>query len=158
MAKRQVRDSAYYLSRLEKERPTVFADYQAGKHPSVAEACRVAGLKKPRTNIQVLKNGWDKASTVERHEFARWLGLHAAPFFLAPAPVTPPTAIRVIATDRRLEPWVIDRIKVIKAARGLRSNNEVAYELGLSRLNSSIGNAIKCHHRLTETTLMKLEQ
>lgn len=48
MAK-QKRDSAYYLCRIEREFPHVFADYQAGKFGSVAEATIATGIKKLRT-------------------------------------------------------------------------------------------------------------
>jgi len=42
MAKKQVRDSAYYEERLKNEFPAIYADLQAGKHRTITEAAIAA--------------------------------------------------------------------------------------------------------------------
>ena len=66
------RDSKYYLQRLKAEHPKVFADYRAGKHPSVRDAAAKAGLIKVPTPLTILKREWTKATAAERKEFETW--------------------------------------------------------------------------------------
>lgn len=65
MPKPQKRDKDYYLERLEREHPTIHADYLAGKFPSALKAFEAAGLKKHRSRLQELKNAWQKATIAE---------------------------------------------------------------------------------------------
>lgn len=73
MPKKQKRDNAYYEERLKNEFPTIYADLKAGRHRNVAEAAIAAGLKKPRTRLNKLKNAFDKASKAEQADFLSWL-------------------------------------------------------------------------------------
>ncbi|KPP98487.1 MAG: hypothetical protein HLUCCA12_18005 [Rhodobacteraceae bacterium HLUCCA12] len=56
------RDNAYYERRLQKDYPETHADWKAGKFKSLTEARYSVGMGKPRTRLQVLINGWNKAS------------------------------------------------------------------------------------------------
>jgi hypothetical protein len=62
MAKKQVRDSAYYEERLKRDYPAIHADLQTGKHNMVTDAAIAADLRKRRSWLSELKNAWDKAS------------------------------------------------------------------------------------------------
>lgn len=86
MPKTQKRDSAYYEERLKNEFPLVYADLRAGKHKTITEAAIAAGLKKPRTRLQELKNAWVKASSSEQGDFLLWLTGTGVSLSLAPSP------------------------------------------------------------------------
>lgn len=152
MAKPQKRDSQYFLGRIKVEHPAIYADYLAGTYRSVAAASRAAGIARARTNVQVLKNAWGKASRNDKHEFLQWLKKAAAPSLAPVLPVLPGP----IATNRKLEGWAKDRIKVILAAQRLTSN-QLAASFGRSRFDASIGNALTCGWKLAPSTLVYLE-
>lgn len=73
MAKKQVRDGAYYEERLKREFPAIYSDLKAGKYRTVTEAAVAAGIKQTRTRLHELKNAWTKADGVERRAFLDWL-------------------------------------------------------------------------------------
>lgn len=73
MAKKQVRDNAYYEERLQHEHPSFYADLKAGKYRTVSEAALAAGLKQVRTRLHEMKNSWSKATAAEQVEFLRYL-------------------------------------------------------------------------------------
>lgn len=52
----QKRDGTYYLRRLEKEHPAIFAELKAGRYPSNRKALEAAGLGKPSRALGVLKS------------------------------------------------------------------------------------------------------
>lgn len=139
MPKKQKRDSAYYEERLKNEFPLVYADLKAGKHGSITEAAITAGLKKSRTRIHELKNAWLKANAQERYEFGKWLltqsGVKTTHPILAGASPS-------IAIAHRLEPWAKSRIEAIMVARKMTMGDVMA-EMGLKRLNASVGNALR---------------
>jgi hypothetical protein len=66
------RDNKYYLQRMKKDAPNVYADYLAGKYKSVREARRVAGLLAESSPLQLLKTAWKKADATQRKQFFAW--------------------------------------------------------------------------------------
>ncbi len=149
MAK-QKRDSAYYLGRIERDFPHVFAGYQAGKFGSVTEAAIAAGLKKPRTRLQELQNAWRRATSAERRAFEAWITPATMP---VPAASVSASAVTV---DRRLESWAILRIRYITATRNLKMG-DVMDELGFKRLDPSLGNALNQGSRLRPAVIVAIE-
>jgi len=67
------RDNAYYEKLLKTKDPAVHGDWLDGKYRNLAAALCAAGIKKPRTRFQELKNAWDKATDDEQQEFLKFL-------------------------------------------------------------------------------------
>jgi hypothetical protein len=67
------RDADYYLKRIEREFPTIYADHRAGRIRSVRQAAIRAGLVKVPSGLVVLKREWKKASIRDQKAFLRWL-------------------------------------------------------------------------------------
>lgn len=67
------RDNDYYEKLLENTNPAIYGDWIGGKYKNLAAALRAAGIKKPRTRVQELKNAWDKATDDEQQEFLKFL-------------------------------------------------------------------------------------
>lgn len=154
MAKKQVRDSAYYEERLKRDHPTVYADLKAGKHRTVADAVIAAGMKKPRTRSHELKNAWSKADTAEQHDFLRWL---AAAGVVLPAASGTTSSLISITIDRRLTAAASRRIEEIMLKRSLKAG-EVMAELGFSKLNASVGMALARGTQLRPDVIVALEK
>ncbi len=153
MAKKQVRDNAYYEERLQHEHPSVYADLQAGRYRTVSEAVIAAGLKHIRTRLHEMKNSWSKATTAEQAEFLRYL---VGSGVTLPAPVSPSGPL-VVAANRRLTPASSLRIKHIMAKRQLKPG-DVMFEMGYLRLNASVGMALARGTRLNPDVIKSLEQ
>jgi hypothetical protein len=134
MPKPQKRDNDYYLERLEREHPTIHADYLAGKFPSALKAFEAAGLKGRRTRLQELKNAWQKSTPGEQRDFLAWLGVGA------PAPSTPVSG-PPMAINGRLEAWAVARIGHIMASRRMKMG-QVLDELRFDRRNPALGLAL----------------
>jgi hypothetical protein len=77
MPEKQKRDNAYYEERMKNDFPAIYADLQAGKHRTIAEAAIAAGLKKSRTRLHEPKNAFGKASKAEQSAFLGWLAAEA---------------------------------------------------------------------------------
>lgn len=153
MPKKQKRDSAYYEERLKNEFPVVYADLKAGRHRTISEAAIAAGLKKSRTRLHELKNAWLKASAHEQVEFEKWLLIQSGTKTAHPirAGASPPVAVA-----RHLEPWAKSRIKAIMVARKMKMGDVMA-EMGLKRLDASVGNALRSDNRLQPNVIDALE-
>ncbi len=67
------RDNAYLRKRLAKEHPSILADFDAGRIPSIRAASLEAGLIRPSTPLRVLKREWKKASRTAQADFIRWI-------------------------------------------------------------------------------------
>ncbi|WP_103174925.1 hypothetical protein, partial [Paracoccus sp. SY] len=135
--KRQSRGNQYYLDRLARERPDIHADLQHGKILSFAKALDLAGIKPQRTPLQLLESAWKKASPAEKDAFKAQIGC-VAPSSVAGAVTLGGAPIHV---DRRLTPAVQAEVRRIMKTRGLKMGN-VMDELGLLRLNASLGSAL----------------
>lgn len=155
MPKKQKRDNAYYEERLKNEFPAVYADLKAGKHNTVAEAAVAAGLKKPRTRLQELKNAWVKASSSEQGDFLLWL--RGAGVSLTSAPSPTPGLPFTVAVDRRLSPAAILRISEVIAKRHLQPGDVMA-EVGYPKLNASLGRALHRGDRLQPDLITALQK
>lgn len=155
MAKKQVRDSAYYKDRLKREYPAIHADLKAGKYRTVADAAIAAGLKKPRTRLQELKNAGLKASAPEQGDFLLWLT--GTGVSLSPRPSFPASLSFTVAVDRRLSPVAILRINEIIAKRHLQPGDIMA-EMGYPKLNASLGRALHRGDRLQPDMITALQK
>ena len=125
-------------------------DLIAGKHASAAAAFKVAGLKKPRTRLQEMKNAWLKASPTERDEFKGFIGCTT----LA---VTTPLSAMPFSSDRRLSLGVVAQVRAIMLRRSL-AMGAVMDELGFKRLNPSLGLALRQNSRLRPDMIAALEK
>lgn len=150
--KRQSRGNQYYLDRLARERPDIHADLQSGKIPSAAKALDLAGIKPQRTPLQLLEAAWKKASAAEKAAFKGHIGC-SAPSPMA-GPISPSSA--PIHVDRHLTPATLAEVQRIMSVRGLKMGDVMA-ELGLLRLDASLGNAIRQGWRVSQKMIDALE-
>ncbi|MCV0394359.1 MAG: hypothetical protein K5872_13405 [Rhizobiaceae bacterium] len=126
----KIRDHAYYMSRLEREHPTIFADWKAGKYRSARQALIAAGLRREQTHINTLKAAWKKASRREQTEFLKWVGTS-----------TSTSAAPIVDAERRLLTTTAARIATVMARRGIEMGG-VMDEMGFKRRDASLGNAM----------------
>ena len=138
------RDNTYYLERLEIEAPAIHRDLLAGKFSSPAEAFRAAGLKKPRTRLNELKNAWRKASTSEQQQFFRWLGISGshAPVATGAAPAIPAPSPRTLGgKSGHLSEETKRKVVAILTRRSIKVGQTMR-EIGFDPLNASLGTAL----------------
>lgn len=64
----------YLLARLERQFPEIFADYEAGKFPSVRQAALAAGIVKKPDPVAQAARLWDKMTELQREMFLRRIG------------------------------------------------------------------------------------
>jgi hypothetical protein len=152
MAKKIDRSSTYYLERLQREHPKIHSDWMAGKYPSINAARRAAGMITGRTRLHELKNAWAKASPAERRQFLSW-----ATSTTAGSTVRSPAPSRPIAVDQQIEPWAAKRIDEIMTKRNMKLG-AIMDELGYSRLDASLGNALKNGTRIRPGMVTALEK
>jgi len=146
---KQKRDRAYYEERLIRDYPVIYADLINGKYQTVTEAAIAAGLKTPRTRLHELKNAWSKSGNSERRDFLAWLAAMGA------LPTgTPQTSI---TTGRYLLPATAARINQIKTKRGM-TTGDIMGEMGFSKLDASLGNALLNGHGLRLKVIEALEK
>lgn len=171
--KKQMRGNDYLLPRLKNEHPAIYADLQAGKFKSERQAFIAAGLKRPPTRLNVLKNAWAKASVSEQAEFRRLIGISTivgpslSPSLSLPAPRaslhTPKSTTTAIGpfttihTLSRLQPWARARIETIMSIRKMKMG-EVMAEMGCNKLNPALGNALRGNTRIQTQMAGELEQ
>lgn len=153
MTKKQIRNNAYYEERLQHEHPSIYADLKAGKYEGLHDALIAVGLKKPRSRLHELKNAWQKATPQERDEFEKWLLAQSG--IKMPHPSSAGAKLPV-AIDRRLQPWAKSRIRAIMAIQGLQMGDVMA-EMGLKRLDASLGYALRNDTRLQPGVISALE-
>lgn len=148
MLKKQKRDNDYYLGRLEKEHPSIHADLLAGKYGSARAALEAAGLRKPTSVLSSLKTAWSKASAAERAAFLRDIG--AVPSATSGSSAAP------IAVGRRLTPAAKLKITTIMDSRNM-TMGDVMDELGMKRLNPSLGMALSRDTEISAAMIKALE-
>lgn len=161
------RDNAYFLERLRKEHPGIYADLQAGRFKNANAAFIAAGLRKQRTGLDVLRSAWDRASATEKDAFRRLIGCTipgtsgsiTAPTMTTPMPSTLPQAgqpirQRAIHVDGCLEPDVKSHITAVMAHRGMKMGDLMS-ELGFKRLDASVGMALHQGSRINNPTLLQ---
>lgn len=92
MTVKKIRDNSYYLKRLQRERPDIYADLMAGKVANESQAFILAGLRKRTTPLDTLTRSWSVASAAERQAFLHQIGVSpiskAVPVRSVPTPVT----------------------------------------------------------------------
>lgn len=148
MLKKQKRDNAYYLGRLEKEHPTIHANFLAGKYDSARAALEAAGLRKPTSALSSLKTAWSKANTTERAAFLRDIG--AVPSVSSGSTAAPITVGRCLTPAGKL------RITSIMDTRRIKMG-DVMDELGMKRLNPSLGMALSRDTEISAAMIRALE-
>jgi len=154
VAKKPVRNAAYYENRLKRDHPAIYADLKAGKYRTVADAAIAAGLRNRRTRLHELKNAWSKASPVEQREFLNWLRASRA---VVPSIAVASPSLAPIAVNRCLVPLAVARIDEIMFKRHLKMG-DVMFEMGFERLNASLGMALARGTQLQPTVIAALEK
>lgn len=154
MAKKLVRDAAYYEERLKREYPAIYADLKAGKYRTVTDAAIAVGLRKRRTRLHELKNAWSKASPVEQREFLSWLRASRA---VVPSIAVVSPSLAPLAVNRCLVPLAVARIDEIMFKRHLKMG-DVMVEMGFERLNASLEMALARGTQLQPTVIAALEK
>lgn len=142
MSKPKKRDAAYWRGRLEREHPAIHARLLDGTISSVRAACAEAGLIRLPTRLDALMREWTKASASQRKAFIDWLKA-SRPSRL---PVTPPAAL--VDADGFLTRDTIERVEKAKATLGFRKPGQVMEALGGSKLDGSLGQAMRGNSRL----------
>jgi hypothetical protein len=145
------RDSAYFMARLKREFPTVFADLRAGKIKSVRQAAVKAGLIKMPSRLDALKREWKRAAPSQKDLFLRWIkttriGLKSA------TKIKPP----IVDAERRLRPDVR-----IALQNWLSTNHskvaDITTEMGFPSLDPSLSLAIRRSYKIRPDMIAKLE-
>lgn len=162
----QIRSNKYYLERLRKEHPTVFADYKAGKYRNPSEAFVAAGLRKKRSPLDALRSAWDKTTPAQRAAFKAEIGCTSV---VGPSPPTVVQRVRIGSAAKRLPPVsgtsaihvkgyltpdAIERIKDVIARRRIRTG-AVMREIGQKPLNPSLGMAMNQGHRINDPAILE---
>lgn len=145
----QKRDRDYYLRRLEKDHPKHFEDLKVGRYTSVRDAAIAAGLVSPPKPVNVLTRAWGRATPAERQLFLQSIGC-------APLSSVTTASAPVIHVARKLQPWARTRIREIIIRRGLKMG-DVMVELGMDKLDASLGLALSRETRLQPNLLLRLE-
>jgi len=163
----QTRSNKYFLDRLRREQPTIFADFKAGKFKNATEAFEVAGLRKKRSALDALRSAWKKATTVEKAAFRLDIGC-ASVVVPSSAPVVPGrvragsvtkkraavSSTSTIHADGYLTPDAVKRMKGAMARRKIGTGT-VMREIGHNALNPSLGMAINQGLRIHDPATLK---
>lgn len=153
MAKTSKRNRDYYERRLIAEHPLVYADFQAGRYPSITSACQSVGLMAIDTPLKALMRSWGKANSAERDEFLASIGAKVgAPATVSAVPdaaTIPARPLPAATRDGHLEPWARSRIQEIMVRR-VMTKGVVMDELGFERLNPSLWLAMRSTDRSTK--------
>lgn len=73
MAKPKDRSNSYWLNRLERDHPKIFAMLRSGEIPTVRAARLRAGLLRQPTRLERFIREWDRLSTAQRGAFLQWM-------------------------------------------------------------------------------------
>ncbi len=150
---RPKRDNDYYLQRLRDEFPAIYADYQVGKFKNAASAFVAAGLRKPKSGLDLLRSAWKKASPSERSDFKLEIGCSgpgvanssptASTSAVKPAPASSSlgVSLRPVHVGGFLTTDAVDHIKVVMSRRSMKIG-EVMAEMGFKKLNPSVALAM----------------
>ena len=158
MAKK--RDSHYWLGRLERDHPTIFAAYKAGRIKSVRQACAKAGLIRLPGRLDALKREWKAATISEKSAFLEWTRSHTPRDDRMVGAATLPgvldTSKALVGADGHLLPIVIDHVRAIMRARNLKPW-QVAVALGSHSHDMRVELALQRSWRPTEDFLGRLK-
>lgn len=146
---KQKRDNEYYRQRLKTVAPALYKRVLAGEI-SVTKARRLAGLGGTRTRLSELLNSWSKATAAEKRKFIEVITGRS------PSPAAKP-ARAAFDADGLMLSWAAERIAQILERRRM-SPGDMSVELGLKRLNASVGNAMRGDVRVKESTRIAVEK
>jgi hypothetical protein len=73
MAKPKDRSNVYWLKRIERDHPKIFAKLRSGEVPTVRAARLQAGLLRQPTRLEKFIRDWDRLSIGQRGEFLQWV-------------------------------------------------------------------------------------
>ncbi len=73
MAKPKDRSNSYWLKRIERDHPKIFAKLRSGEVPTVRAARLQAGLLRQPTRLEKFIRDWDRLSIGQRGEFLQWV-------------------------------------------------------------------------------------
>src|ERR671927_306601 len=117
------RDSRYWLGRLERDHPAIFAAYKAGQIKSVRQACAKAGLIHLPGRLDGLKREWKAATESERSAFLEWTQSQT-PKRTVPDGATLSGALDtskpLVGEDGHLLPVAVDHVRAIMNARKMK--------------------------------------
>jgi hypothetical protein len=135
MAKKKIRDSAYYEGQLAKKFPVIFADMLAGKYKNVHQAAIAAGLKKLPSRLDALKRQWKKINSSDKKKFIVWAKTHEAK-------LKPRSSVPLAGPDGRLRSdvrtFLADWLLATKSRPA-----RIMKEIGLSGKDVTLWGAIK---------------
>jgi hypothetical protein len=148
----KARSNAYWLARLKRDHPAIYARHKAGKIASVRQACAEAGLIHLPSRVDALMREWRAASDKERKEFvkrakAAGLGGTTKPVFAEP----------LTGADGKLTSKAVGEIKTARLARGLKVGG-VSKAMGYKPLDPRLGFALARHWEPTADFVHALER
>ena len=156
MAKK--RDSRYWLGRLERDHPAVFAAYKAGQIKSVRQACARAGLIRLPGRLDALKREWKAATESERATFLEWTRSQTPQGGAAGSATLPgalDTSKALVGADGHLLPVVVDHVRAIMSARNMKPW-QVAVAMGSHSHDMRLEFALRRDWRPTEDFVDRL--
>ena len=146
--KKKDRSAAYWLKRLEKENPKIYADFLAGRYPSVNKACEAAGLKPRTTGLDALKRVWKRSPAPDQDAFLIWAKPSAAKIGpIMVGPIGDPRHCLSKEVQDFLACWIFYNDS--KAGR-------IMLDLGFSVNNTNLSAAIKLGSPLQQGVIDKL--
>lgn len=155
MAKKD-RSNGYYLRRLEKEHPAIFADLKLGRIKSPAKALQIAGIKRAPGPLSVLKREWGKASPKDRVEFLKWARARIASSTPTSVAVSGASASTPSFLDCRCTAEGKERIELVMMKRKLRTG-QIMSEIGFNPLDTSLATALGLRSRISPAMIVELE-
>lgn len=160
--KPQKRDNDYFLERLRTDHPAVYADLQARKLKNPAEAFRVAGLRKQKAPLDLLRSAWSKASAAEREAFKTEIGCIVPAAIRSPAPAATTavvlTAGRMSSSARQAVPAALEaEVRRIMSLRKLKTGT-VMREMGKDSRDASLGMALHRGTQIKNDLVVALEE
>ena len=147
--KKKDRSAAYWLKRLEKENPKIYADFLARRYPSVNKACEAAGLKPRTSGLDALKRVWKRSPADDQDAFLIWAKPSAAKIGpITVGPIADPRLCLSKEVRDFIACWIF--YKSSKAGR-------IMQELGFSVSDTSLSAAIRHGGPFRQEVIDKLE-
>ena len=141
MPKPKIRNNSYWMARFKRDHRTLYDGVKAGEI-TVRQARQVAGLLRLPSKLDALKRAWKMASESDRKAFDGWRKIGAK------LPVARRTVPLELDSEGKFTDMTCRRIRAILAANGNKMGL-LMEELGYTRLNGSLGNAISRRQRST---------
>jgi hypothetical protein len=161
--KPQKRDNEYYLDRLRTDHPAIYADLQAGKFKNPSEAFIEAGLRRPRSPLDLLRSAWSKASSAEKSAFKGEIGcarstkkVSVVPSGLTVSHASAPGNARLATGKMHLPPALEAEVRRIIVRRRLKIG-DVMREMGLNARDASLGMALQRGTLVQDELIVALE-